>query len=99
MDTERVDELVQTGEPQTFRPICCFIDPRSKLSEGCESYAEWQIDGPGYEDFTHACTQHVGEMLSDAPVYIITPIQQQKTLADIFPTTTLEDEMKKMYGA
>lgn len=41
---------------------CCFIDPISH--EPCGEMAEWMIvDGPTVDDFTDACTAHVGPML------------------------------------
>jgi hypothetical protein len=33
----------------------------------CNKLAEWEIwDGPRPDDYTFACTEHVGELLSDA---------------------------------
>ena len=46
---------------------CCYLT--------CEHAAEWQIwTGSGPDDYTEACTQHVGELLSAAPEHMITPI-------------------------
>lgn len=48
---------------------CCTI--------GCPKPAEWVIypqNGKPYDD-THACTEHVGGMLSDAYEHRIFPIQ------------------------
>jgi hypothetical protein len=40
--------------------MCCKLD--------CNQRAEWQIfDGPNPEDYTEACTAHVGDLLSDVP--------------------------------
>ena len=41
------------------KPWCCVI--------GCEADAEWDIYGETYslDDYTQACTEHVGEMLLD----------------------------------
>lgn len=47
--------------------MCCKL--------GCEHKAEWRIfNGPGPEDYTEACTPHVGELLSDAPEHRVYPI-------------------------
>lgn len=44
---------------------CCYIDPATERD--CEAAAEWVIyHGHGLEDYTHACTRHVGDMLTDA---------------------------------
>jgi hypothetical protein len=42
----------------------------------CDKQAEWAIyDGDGIEDYTHSCTAHVGELLSDAPEHRVYPLQ------------------------
>ncbi len=46
---------------------CCYIDDDS--GKECGEDAEWVIwDGiePFYDHYTHACTKHVGELLSDS---------------------------------
>ncbi len=101
MDTRCVDDLIQTGEPQTFQPICCFIDPKSKLGEGCNNYAEWEIvHGERDSDNTQSCTEHIGYLLTDAPIHYIYPIgkshKQPKKLADLIPTVTAEEEIRKV---
>jgi hypothetical protein len=50
-------------------PYCCHIP--------CSRAAEWEIwhtSGDPY-DSTHACTEHVGELLTDAPEHRIYPIR------------------------
>lgn len=43
---------------ETKKNMCCYI--------GCEKEAEWQLtDGNGVDDYTHACTDHVGFLLQD----------------------------------
>lgn len=40
---------------------CCFIP--------CDEPAEWEIvDGPTTDDYTHACSDHVGHLLQDGRV-------------------------------
>ncbi len=46
---------------------CCYIDDVS--GKECGEDAEWMIwDGqePAYDHYTHGCTKHVGELLSDS---------------------------------
>ena len=46
---------------------CCYID--EGLEENCGQPAEWVIwDGvePAYDHEVHACTEHVGELLTDS---------------------------------
>lgn len=60
---------------------CCFIpdDQQAAAKAGqqytpCAKPAEWEIGyskNPGCA--TLACTEHVGELLSDDPVYTVTP--------------------------
>lgn len=48
--------------------MCCKLD--------CQHESEWVIyDGAGPEDYTEACTVHVGDLLSDAPEHRIYPKQ------------------------
>lgn len=48
--------------------MCCKLD--------CTHKSEWVIyDGDGIEDYTEACTAHVGDMLSDAPEHRVYPLQ------------------------
>lgn len=68
---------------------CCFI-PESQqhlvptrqdepLPEGvgCGKNAEWEIwSGNSPDDSTDSCTEHVGEMLTDAPEHKIYPINE-----------------------
>lgn len=63
---------------------CCFISedqqPKAKAGEvvpGCQKDAEWEIrSGDGPDDFTDSCTEHVGEMLTEAPEHKIYPINE-----------------------
>lgn len=46
---------------------CCFI--------GCDKLAEWEIVyGNTLDDYTDACTEHVGALLTDAPSHTVYPI-------------------------
>ena len=48
----------QQQEAQIPKRICCFID--------CENPATWEAWG-GPDDYTEACDDHLGHLLSDAP--------------------------------
>lgn len=53
---------------------CCFIDPETQRP--CECLAEWLIyDGPRHDDYTHACTAHVGALLTDADEHRVYPMR------------------------
>lgn len=68
-----------------MKPRCCFIEEDSPClglegweidSRGCSKDAEWVIfHGPGGEDYTESCSQHVGEMLTDALEHKVYPIK------------------------
>ena len=49
--------------------LCCYL--------GCESAAEWRIDTDKPYTETLACTAHVGELLSDAPVHYVSPMAKE----------------------
>ncbi len=55
--------------------ICCYMGEIGHPPDVCYLPAEWQIDGPGFEDQTFACTEHVGDLLADAPCYTIVPVE------------------------
>jgi hypothetical protein len=55
------------AETTNALPHCCHID---RDNHGCADAAEWEIwDGiqPYFDHYTHACTDHVGAMLTDRP--------------------------------
>jgi len=55
------------------KSICCYIDPDQ---EHCKTTAEWIIyDGPRPDDYTEACTEHVGRLLSDADEFRVYPLR------------------------
>ena len=56
-------------EPSKEKPHCCFID--------CSNRAEWQlVHGDSSDDYTEACTDHVGALLTEDALEIkIYPIQ------------------------
>ena len=70
-------------------PVCCFIeqDKAIMLSDGwtiedvpCNRPAAWAIyDGVRPDDYTYACTDHVGYMFSNADVFRVYPIVMHKT--------------------
>jgi hypothetical protein len=54
--------------------VCCFIP--------CDKPAEWVINwGPTVDDYTEACTAHVGELFGDSPRFTVWPLDQQPTEA------------------
>lgn len=56
---------------------CCCIPDQTKLDQVCPKPAEWQIwSGTGPDDYTEACSAHVGLLLSDAPEHRILPIKR-----------------------
>jgi hypothetical protein len=56
-----VEQMVPPApQPQDGERFCCYIE--------CGAVAEYELHyGYGPEDFTDACTRHVGEMLTGAP--------------------------------
>jgi len=54
---------------------CCFIAP---ASGSCEQPAEWEIknttEGADPYDYTHACTQHVGGLLTEGGDHAVYPV-------------------------
>lgn len=57
--------------------LCCFIE-QDKATEDvpCNRVAEWIIyDGPRPDDYTEACTEHVGVLLSDANEFRVYPLR------------------------
>jgi hypothetical protein len=60
-------EIQVECETEVVRNMCCKL--------GCEASAQWRIyDGEKPDDYTEACTAHVGDLLSDAPEHRIYPI-------------------------
>ena len=56
---------------------CCCIPDQNKLDQPCGKDAEWEIwSGDTPDDFTDACTEHVGDMLTDAPKHTIYQINE-----------------------
>ncbi len=67
------------GEVVRERNTCCYIG--GFLHRYCQRPAEWLIcHGSAPDDYTFACSRHVGQMLTDAPcqyVYHLTPDVEQ----------------------
>lgn len=60
-----VDRILEVN-----RPYCCKV--------GCGADAEWTIwSGSRDVDYTHACTAHVGELLTDVPEHRVFPLARQ----------------------
>jgi hypothetical protein len=56
---------------------CCYIKKDSGVA--CSNVAEWAIiHGPTVDDYTEACTEHVGDLLTDAPEHRIYPIREDE---------------------
>jgi len=70
----------------TDRP-CCYIDEDASIldpdgwtigQKPCKETAQWVIvHGPAVDDYTEACTEHVGALLTDAPEHRIYPIKEE----------------------
>lgn len=70
---------------ERMQRYCCFIPANQqelakagKVPPGCGKKAEWTIiDFENYPDHsTDSCTEHVGELLTDAPEHRIYPINE-----------------------
>ncbi len=87
MERRFADSLRQEKRDDSARSHCCYIEQGKAilLSDGwsiedvpCVSPAEWEIvHGPTVDDYTHACTAHVGALLTDAPEHRIYPIAKE----------------------
>jgi hypothetical protein len=67
------------AETTNALPHCCHID---RDNHGCADAAEWEIwDGiqPYFDHYTHACTDHVGAMLTDRPQHRVYRLSQGPT--------------------
>jgi hypothetical protein len=52
--------------------MCCFIPIQREPFTACGKPAEWTITfGPTPDDYTESCTEHVGHLLTDAPVHTV----------------------------
>ncbi len=55
--------------------LCCEIE--------CGAPARWEIwSGEGPDAFTEACDEHVGVLLSDAPMHTVYPIRENDIISD-----------------
>jgi hypothetical protein len=71
----------ESDKNDSSSPHCCYIeqDKAVLLSHGwdigdicCAAPAKWEIiHGAGLDDYTHACTAHIGALLTDALVHRI----------------------------
>lgn len=65
--TQRLPEYLD-DPVDTERLHCCKV--------GCATPAEWEIAwGPTPDDYTHACTAHVGALLDDHDVFTVYPAE------------------------
>lgn len=51
------------------RAVCCFIPDQQDPNSQCRSLADYEIgaEGGDGESYTHACAEHMEQMLTDAP--------------------------------
>lgn len=62
---------------------CCYID--SKTNRGCEARAELLIiSGHAPDDYTHACPQHVEDLMVDGLFNHVYPLQRM--VEELAPT-------------
>lgn len=58
-------------------PMCCYLEGGHSNGARCERSAQWTIVfGETPDDYTEACSAHVGELLTDAPEHRIYPLSQ-----------------------
>lgn len=54
--------------------LCCYIDQGTGVH--CQKLSEWIVyDGPRHDDYTVACTVHLGYLLSDADEFRVYPLR------------------------
>jgi hypothetical protein len=61
------------------KALCCWMNQETRAR--CNAPAEWEIyysDHAQPYNETQSCTQHVGELLTDAPVHHIYRIEAEK---------------------
>lgn len=52
--------------------LCCWIPDQTKLDEGCQNLAEYEIwTGNGPDDNTESCAEHLEVMLDDHNYFMI----------------------------
>ena len=70
--------------------VCCYIYPAgasgfSRLENHCTKQAEWEIWNmcePAYDNMWDSCSEHVGELLTDAIEHRIYRISQDRRSVD-----------------
>lgn len=63
--------------------LCCCIPDQNKLDEGCPNVAEYTIYfgyGPGPDDWTESCLEHIPLMLDDSRRFEIIEIPEEERL-------------------
>lgn len=59
--------------------LCCFIPDQSKLDEGCENpavFQVWNYFRPNPDAYTESCAEHLEQMLDDADGFIVLRIPE-----------------------
>jgi hypothetical protein len=70
---ERLMKRIHEEKEQKMinKPVCCVIT--------CGKDAEWEIRyGETTDDYTHACTEHVGEMLEPDKINTVYPAERDE---------------------
>jgi len=60
-DRDEADKILLIAFPHGPEPWCCYL--------GCQKRAEWVIEydngTPAHDNYSHACTGHLGNLLQD----------------------------------
>ncbi len=57
-------------------PICCFIDDEANMAkEHAAEFTLWAGDGMRPDDYTEVCAKHIGDLITDAYIHHIHPIE------------------------
>lgn len=63
--------------PQPSYRFCCWIDQETIVP--CRAHAEWMIvHGPAPDDWSDSCSEHLGDMMTDAYEHRVYRIAQSE---------------------
>lgn len=93
------------------KPYCCFIQeqttilglfepsPEQIAQIACKNPAEWRIieNGASVDDYTEACTAHVGYLLTDAKSFTVIPIDADDVVM-VYPEKMVEQHPELNLG-
>jgi hypothetical protein len=72
-------------------PQCCYLE--------CDQPAAWELtDGPAPDEYTQACTAHVGALLTDAPTTVVSPLAPVDAQADHLRLLTEQCQPGHVWG-